>query len=93
MERPPADARDERDARAAEWAAQLATGPLPAAREAELRAWLDTDTRHRGALIRAQAALAALAQSPAQAVAAAPLKFQTANAYSLIRFLLKYRFL
>ncbi|PCG08506.1 iron dicitrate transport regulator FecR [Sphingomonas ginsenosidimutans] len=72
MERPPADARDERDARAAEWAAQLATGPLPAAREAELRAWLDTDTRHRGALIRAQAALAALAQSPAQAVAAAP---------------------
>lgn len=57
---PIADAREQRDALAAEWAARLATGPLPADRAAELQRWLALDPRHRGALIRAQAALAAL---------------------------------
>ncbi|KIU27654.1 hypothetical protein SR41_09990 [Sphingomonas melonis] len=58
--RPIADAREQRDARAADWAARLATGPLPADRAAEMQRWLALDPRHRGALIRAQAALAAL---------------------------------
>ena len=57
---PIADAREERDARAADWAARLATGPLPADRAAEMQRWLTLDPRHRGALVRAQAALAAL---------------------------------
>lgn len=64
MERPPADARDERDTRAAEWAARLAGGALPTAPAADLNRWLEADPRHRGALVRAQAALAVLARPP-----------------------------
>ena len=59
--RPTADAREERDRVAAEWAARLATGSLPADRADEMRAWLAAHPRHRGALVRAQAALVALA--------------------------------
>ena len=53
--RPTADAREERDRVAAEWAARLATGSLPADRADEMRAWLAAHPRHRGALVRAQA--------------------------------------
>lgn len=58
--RSPADAREERDTLASDWAARLATGPLTADCAEEMLRWLATDARHRGALIRAQAALAAL---------------------------------
>jgi transmembrane sensor len=43
------------DSTAAKWAVRLAAGPLPADAQAELDAWLETDVRHRGALVRAQA--------------------------------------
>jgi transmembrane sensor len=44
------------DAAAAEWAVRLSAGPLPTREQGELDAWLEADVRHRGALVRAQAA-------------------------------------
>lgn len=44
------------DARASDWAIRLQSGELTEAERAELKQWLEMDTRHRGALLRAQAA-------------------------------------
>ena len=44
------------DLTAAEWAVRLNERPLTAKEQAELDRWLDVDTRHRGALLRARAA-------------------------------------
>jgi len=44
------------DARAVEWLVQIDKGELPASSRAELDAWLEADSRHRGAFLRAQAA-------------------------------------
>ncbi len=44
------------DARAIEWVTQIDKGEMPASRRAELDAWLEADSRHRGAFLRAQAA-------------------------------------
>lgn len=41
---------------AAGWAVRLHAGPLGPAEQSELEAWLATNLRHRGALVRAQAA-------------------------------------
>ncbi|MGY1408879.1 MULTISPECIES: FecR/PupR family sigma factor regulator [unclassified Luteimonas] len=57
MEHPRSSDRSEKAAR---WAARLSLGELTPARQAELDAWLQADRRHRGALLRAQAALHAL---------------------------------
>jgi transmembrane sensor len=46
------------DDRAAEWAARLDAGELPANEQAELNAWLDEDARHLGAFAKARAVLA-----------------------------------
>lgn len=72
METPPFDAREERDRIAAGWAAALDSGPLAPDRERELANWLDEDPRHRGALVRAQAALVMLARPMSKAAPAAP---------------------
>jgi transmembrane sensor len=45
------------DAQAAEWAVRQSAGPLDPADQATLDAWLEADPRHRGAWVRAQAAL------------------------------------
>lgn len=56
------------DAQAARWVVRLEAGSLSASEQAELDAWLESDPRNRGALIRAQAVwldldrVAALAQ-------------------------------
>ncbi len=44
------------DAEAARWIARLDAGDLPAEQEAALAYWLDSDSRHLGAYLRAQAA-------------------------------------
>jgi transmembrane sensor len=44
------------DAEAALWAVRLGAGPLAPQDQSELDQWLDADTRHRGALLRARAA-------------------------------------
>ena len=44
------------DVRAAEWAVRLNARSLTAEEQAELDRWLDADSRHRGALLRAHAA-------------------------------------
>ena len=46
------------DLTAAEWAVRLNERSLTAQEQAELDQWLDADTRHRGALLRARAAWA-----------------------------------
>ncbi len=71
MEKPPFDALSDRDRIAAGWAAALDAGPLAPDRERELANWLDEHPRHRGALVRAQAAMAMLAR-PVSGAAAAP---------------------
>lgn len=43
---------------AADWIARLDRGPLTEAESAALDAWLDADTRHLGAFVRAEAVLA-----------------------------------
>jgi transmembrane sensor len=48
------------DLTAAEWAVRLNERALTAQEQAELDQWLDADTRHRGALLRARAAWADL---------------------------------
>ena len=48
------------DLTAAEWAVRLDERALTAQEQAELDRWLDADTRHRGALLRARAAWADL---------------------------------
>ncbi|SFP57283.1 FecR family protein [Sphingomonas rubra] len=52
------------DASAAEWAVRLDRAPLDDEARAELDAWLADDPRHRGALLRAQAAWATLVPDP-----------------------------
>jgi transmembrane sensor len=49
-------ARDVAD-RAAEWATRIDAGSIDASTDETLRGWLDEDPRHRGALLRAEAAL------------------------------------
>jgi len=44
------------DEHAAEWAVRLSSGPLSADAQAEFDSWLNADIRHRGALLRVQAA-------------------------------------
>lgn len=46
--------------RAADWAARLDRGGLTGAEQVTLASWLAADTRHHGAFVRAQAALALL---------------------------------
>lgn len=48
---------------AARWSARVAHGEMTAARSEELEAWLASDRRHRGAYLRAQAALLRLEQT------------------------------
>lgn len=43
------------EAEAARWAVRLQASPLDPQEHGELNSWLETDTRHRGALLRAQA--------------------------------------
>lgn len=42
--------------KAAEWAVRLSSSALSPSEQAELDAWVEADTRHQGALLRAQAA-------------------------------------
>jgi len=44
------------DVQAAEWVVRLSAGPLSADEQTRLDAWLEADVRHRGALVRMQAA-------------------------------------
>jgi transmembrane sensor len=46
---------DRINAEAATWAVRISAGPLDTGQQATLDAWLDSDVRHQGALIRAQA--------------------------------------
>jgi transmembrane sensor len=43
------------DEQAARWAVRLASGVLPGEQQRELERWLQSDLRHRGALVRARA--------------------------------------
>ncbi len=43
------------DEQAARWAVRLASEALPAEEQRQLERWLQSDLRHRGALIRARA--------------------------------------
>jgi transmembrane sensor len=54
----------DRDAVAAQWAVRLDRGPLDEGARAGLDGWLAADPRHRGALLRAQAAWATLVPDP-----------------------------
>jgi transmembrane sensor len=56
------------DLTAAEWAVRLNERSLTAQEQAELDQWLDADTRHRGALLRARAVWADLDRLAALAV-------------------------
>ncbi|MEM5518100.1 FecR domain-containing protein [Henriciella sp. AS95] len=49
---------EDTDDQAAEWAARLDRGSLSERESHTLQAWLDADSRHQGALVRAQAMLA-----------------------------------
>jgi transmembrane sensor len=60
------------DLTAAEWAVRLNERALTAQEQAELDQWLDSDTRHRGALLRARAAWADLDRLAALAGPAPP---------------------
>ncbi|MGK6353863.1 FecR family protein [Sphingomonas sp. DT-207] len=51
------DSMNEIEDQAARWSARVAHGEMTAARSEELEAWLMRDRRHRGAYLRAQAAL------------------------------------
>jgi transmembrane sensor len=57
------DSTNEIEHQAACWSARVAHGEMTVARSQELEAWLATDRRHRGAYLRAQAALLHLEQA------------------------------
>lgn len=57
------DSTNEIEDWAVRWSARVAHGEMTAARSEELEAWLAADQRHRGAYLRAQAALLHLEQA------------------------------
>lgn len=60
------DSMNEIEDQAARWTARVAHGEMTPAHAQELEAWLATDRRHRGAYLRAQAALLLLEQAVAE---------------------------